>query len=72
MYIDSQTHFTLPRVRLPEAARDVTVLNRDEVAALTHETEVSRLAHCKRSAMEENDSDSDDDHQLLRVPDPDR
>ena len=42
-----------PRTRPPEAAGDVSVLNQDEVAALTHETEVSRLARYKRSAMEE-------------------
>ena len=50
-----------PRARLPEAAADVTVLNQDEVAALTYETEVSRLAHCERSAMEESESDSGDE-----------
>ena len=54
----------LSRARLPESARsvaDVTVLSRDEVAALTHETESSRLARCKLAATKESDSDSGDE-----------
>ena len=50
-----------PQTRPLEAAGDVTVLNQDEVAALTHVNEVSRLAHYKRSAIEESDNDSDDE-----------
>ena len=50
-----------PQTRPPEAAGDVAVLNQVEVAALTHETKVSCLAHYMRSAMEESDNDSDDE-----------
>ena len=39
----------------------MTVLNQDEVAARTHENEVSRLARYERSAREESDNDSGDE-----------
>ena len=40
---------------------DVAVLSRDEVAALTPETESSRLARYELAATEESDSDSGDE-----------